>query len=98
MGCARLNIESKPDWLARNDACDLIFPSALSAAQITVEAHEALEGSCIDAVCTPAKNRRKRLLISDMDSTIIDQECIDELGDVMGIGTQISKPCASVWH
>jgi len=56
------DIDCKPDWLAENEACDLIFPSALSAAQITAEAHAALEGSCIDAVCTPAEHRRKRIL------------------------------------
>jgi phosphoserine phosphatase len=95
---ARLNIECKPDWLAQNEACDLVFPSALSATQITVEARAALAGTCIDAVCTPAKNRRKRLLISDMDSTIIDQECIDELGEALGIGAQIGKITRAVVH
>jgi len=91
MVCAQLNIDRKPDWLAENEACDLIFPSELFAAQITAEAQVALKGSNIDAVCTPDKNRRKNILICDMDSTIIDQECIDELGDALGIGVQISK-------
>jgi len=62
-----------------NETCDLIFLSALSAAQITAQAQAALQGSRIDAICPRAKNRRKRLLICDMDSTIIDQECVDEL-------------------
>jgi phosphoserine phosphatase len=36
-------------------------------------------------------NRRKRLLIADMDSTMIQQECIDELGIVAGLGDQIKE-------
>jgi len=89
--CRRLDLDCEPDWLAEAKACDLIFRSELSAAEITAQAAEALEGTKIDAVCTPAHQRRKRILISDMDSTIIDQECIDELGDAIGIGSQISR-------
>ncbi len=43
----------------------------------------------IDANVVPAENRRKRLLIADMDSTMIQQECIDELGVVAGVGERI---------
>jgi phosphoserine phosphatase len=46
----------------------------------------------IDAAVMPAAQfRRKRLLISDMDSTIIGQECIDELADAVGLKPQISE-------
>ena len=38
----------------------------------------------------PAANRRKRLLVADMDSTMIGQECIDELGKLAGVGERIS--------
>ena len=43
-----------------------------------------------DICVLPAKNRKKRLLICDMDSTIIGQECLDELADYAGLKTQIS--------
>jgi phosphoserine phosphatase len=43
-----------------------------------------------DWAVTPSKNRRKRLLIADMDSTIIGQECLDELADFAGLKPQIS--------
>ncbi len=43
-----------------------------------------------DWAITPAANRRKRLLISDMDSTIIGQECLDELADFAGFKAQVS--------
>ena len=45
----------------------------------------------VDANLVPVANRRKRLLIADMDSTVIEQECIDELGVMAGIGDRISQ-------
>ena len=44
----------------------------------------------IDAAIVPASGRRKRLLLADMDSTMIAQECIDELGALAGVGDRIS--------
>ena len=44
----------------------------------------------IDWAITPSANRRKRLLISDMDSTIIWQECLDELADFAGLKAEVS--------
>ena len=44
----------------------------------------------IDLAVTPAEKRRKSLLISDMDSTIIDNECIDEIAAMAGIGDQVA--------
>ena len=44
----------------------------------------------IDAAVIPAQNRRKKLLVADMDSTMIRQECIDELGVVAGVGERIA--------
>jgi phosphoserine phosphatase len=43
-----------------------------------------------DWAITPSANRRKRLLISDMDSTIIGQECLDELADFAGLKAEVS--------
>jgi phosphoserine phosphatase len=45
----------------------------------------ALEGACIDVVVTPAAGRRKRLLIADMDSTIVTSETLDELAAQAGV-------------
>jgi phosphoserine phosphatase len=44
----------------------------------------------VDINVVPGTRRRKKLLIADMDSTIIQQECIDEMADVVGIKPQIS--------
>lgn len=45
----------------------------------------------VDYAVQPAANRRKRLLIADMDSTIIDVECLDELADFAGVKAQVSE-------
>jgi phosphoserine phosphatase len=44
----------------------------------------------VDWAVTPSRNRKKRLLVADMDSTIIGQECLDELADFAGLKPQIS--------
>lgn len=43
-----------------------------------------------DVVVLPAEGRRKRLLVSDMDSTMITVECIDELADYLGVRAEVS--------
>lgn len=50
----------------------------------------ALGGAPVDANALPAAGRRKRLLISDMDSTIIPVECIDEIAAAAGIGPEVA--------
>ncbi len=91
-----LGTTCKENWLAENEACDLFFESAHSASAITMQARDALSGTAIDAVCTSAEGRRKQIFISDMDSTVINQECIDELGDAIGLGSQIKEITAAV--
>ena len=44
----------------------------------------------VDVNCLPAAGRRRRLLLADMDSTMIGQECIDELADLAGVGAQVA--------
>jgi phosphoserine phosphatase len=51
----------------------------------------ALERKAIDFCAQPAEGRAKRLLIADMDSTIIGCECLDELADFAGVKTQIAE-------
>ncbi len=91
----RLATTGRVDWLAAEEACDLFFDSPLAATEITEQALEALSGTALDAVCTANQGRRKKLLISDMDSTVINQECIDELGDAIGVGAQIREITAA---
>ncbi len=51
---------------------------------------ESLQALRIDLVIQPALGRKKRLLIADMDSTMIQQECIDELADEAGVGARVA--------
>ncbi len=94
--CRRLATTVEADWLAEREACDLFIESRLSAVDIAEQARDVLSGTAIDAVCTSTRGRRKKLLISDMDSTVINQECIDELGDAIGVGSQIREITAAV--
>jgi phosphoserine phosphatase len=51
---------------------------------------EALQDIGLDLVVQPEEGRRKRMLLADMDSTMIGQECIDELADMAGVGPRVA--------
>lgn len=79
------------DWLADGIACDLLVDGGdIDATAIARHAISALGGARVDCVVQPAANRRKRLLVADMDSTIIEQECIDELADAVGLKERVA--------
>lgn len=59
---------------------------------------KTLQNQCIDMAITPDKNRKKKLLIADMDSTMIDQECIDELADAAGVGPEVAAVTAKAMN
>ena len=48
-----------------------------------------LQALQVDLIDQPSQNRRKKMLLADMDSTMIQQECIDELADEAGIGEHV---------
>lgn len=75
------------DWLDRGIACDLRLPRIPADA---AEVGEALHAQGFDLVIQPAAGRRKAVLLADMDSTIIQQECIDELADLAGVGARVA--------
>ena len=52
---------------------------------------EGLQALGVDMAILPAEGRRKRLLLADMDSTMIQQECIDELADMAGVGPYVAS-------
>lgn len=54
------------------------------------EIWQELQAQGIDLVVQPTAGRRKRLLLADMDSTMIQQECIDELADEAGVGAYVA--------
>ncbi|MAB14881.1 phosphoserine phosphatase SerB [Parvibaculum sp.] len=87
---AALPGQSQADWLKDTHACDLPF-DADDMAHAEAEVRKALQGIAIDIIAQPAEGRRKKLLVADMDSTIIEQECIDELAAELGIKDRIAE-------
>lgn len=75
-------------WLNPNVAaefsCDMVPRNA-------AQAWEGLQGLGVDLVVQPSAGRRKKMLLADMDSTMIQQECIDELADVAGVGARVKE-------
>jgi phosphoserine phosphatase len=70
-------------------AIDLIF-EADAVAGVRLAAREALGEAGADLCVQPWEGRRKRLLVADMDSTIIGCECLDELADFAGVKAEVS--------
>lgn len=84
-----------PDWLAPEEAADLPF-EGLSPDQAVAAARAALEEddkapAAVDAIAQEAEGRRKRLLVADMDSTIVTSETLDELAAYAGLKERIAE-------
>jgi len=73
-------------WIDEGDAADLKFSGSAKDARWALD---GLEG--VDIVVQPEEQRWKRLLVADMDSTIIGQECIDELADYAGLKEKVAR-------
>jgi phosphoserine phosphatase len=77
--------------LDENVAADLFFEGDGAAlARARERLAEALADEAIDVIAQPAAGRRKKLLLADMDSTLIGQECVDELATRVGIGARVA--------
>jgi phosphoserine phosphatase len=77
------------DWLAEDRAADVFFITD-DATRVRDALTPALVTDRVDVVVQPAASRRKRLLVADMDSTMIEQECLDELADRVGLRAPIA--------
>ncbi|QPC92317.1 phosphoserine phosphatase SerB [Mesorhizobium sp. INR15] len=77
-------------WLGAGIACDLALPETAQADEMTAGLRAALASEPVDVIVQPAEARRKKILIADMDSTMIDQECIDELADEIGVKDRVA--------
>ena len=89
-----LGVAYSPDSVRILGETTGIGAAELPLGAVPAEACSALVASMnaqgMDAAILPAASRRKRLLISDMDSTIIGQECLDELADFAGLKAEVS--------
>ncbi len=84
-------------WLAPGEAWEMPVTRGVALSEDDLAAivtdgigGDLLSGAPVDINIVPGTQRRKKLLIADMDSTIIQQECIDEMADVLGIKPQIA--------
>ena len=75
------------NWLNPGVACEILKPETGNALEI---ARALIGDRPIDSALVPLAHRRKRLLIADMDSTMVEQECIDELADAVGIKDEVA--------
>jgi len=79
----------RPDWLAERTVCDLPFAD-LNDDQADAAARALLGDAPVDVLAQPGGERRKRLLIADMESTLIENEMLDELADYVGKRAEIA--------
>lgn len=77
-------------WLADGIACDIPFASGITREEAESILRASLEGEPVDVVVQEQDSRRKKILIADMDSTMIQQECIDELAEEAGLRDHVA--------
>ena len=77
---------ARRSWIEADKACDLLFSGGPAPARA------ALEGALgpVDVIVQGETGRRKKLLVADMDSTMITVECIDELADYAGLKAEVA--------
>ncbi|MDK3017687.1 phosphoserine phosphatase SerB [Pseudodonghicola flavimaris] len=73
-------------WLAPDRVAEFPLPQL---PENRWDVWQDLQNMAVDLVVQPAEGRRKKMLLADMDSTMIQQECIDELADVAGVGDHV---------
>ncbi len=85
-----LNASAAPRWLNDSVACEIELPAGMAPDAALVTLRSLVAAAPLDVAVVDTSTRRKSILIADMDSTMIDQECIDELADVIGIKAHVA--------
>jgi len=92
-----LGIGCEPIWLAAGEACDLVLDTAGQGqvagqvpGQVEQMARALIDGAGIDVLVQPATGRRKRLLVADLEATIIENEMLEELAEPIGLRPQVA--------
>jgi len=75
-------------WLAPDEAAEFSLPHV---PENRWQVWDELQKMRVDLVVQPAEGRRRKMLLADMDSTMIEQECIDELAEVAGVGAHVRE-------
>jgi phosphoserine phosphatase len=76
------------NWLDRGIACEIQSPQS---ADPEMAARQVIAGRPVDTALVASDHRRKKLLVADMDSTMVNEECIDELADAVGIKAEVAE-------
>jgi phosphoserine phosphatase len=79
-----------PRWLAPAVAADIPYTPSPDAYPSYAGLHATLAALPVDMILQPCVTRRKKLLVADMDATMIAQECIDELAGFVGLKTHVA--------
>lgn len=79
---------ARVDWLGEGEAVDIVFEAGDDASAQSLR--DRVGDRPIDLIVQPTTHRRKTLLVADMDSTMIAQECIDELADSVGFRSEVA--------
>jgi phosphoserine phosphatase len=85
-------------WLHPGVAIDIVFDDPADQTGVTAgllknlthELRRVIDAAPVDVVVQPQDSRRKKLLVADMDSTMVGQECIDELADYAGVKDRVA--------
>jgi len=80
-------------WIDQGDAADIEADTDCAVLRAAFEGWEA-----VDIIVHPPGPRDKKLLVADMDSTMIGQECIDELADYAGVKEQVANITERAMH
>jgi phosphoserine phosphatase len=88
---AVLPAPDRAQWLFDEVAVDIPFTGSEDIGAIVSRLREARGDLPVDIVVQPQGLRRKKLFLADMDSTMIGQECIDELADFAGLKAHVAK-------
>jgi phosphoserine phosphatase len=88
--CAVLPASRSPRWLFDEVAVDIPFTAEGNLHEMEARLREIRGDHPIDIVVQPIAARRKKLFLADMDSTMIGQECIDELADFAGLKAHVA--------
>ncbi|MET3599918.1 phosphoserine phosphatase SerB [Martelella mangrovi] len=83
-------LPEKIDWLNAGIAVDLYLEPQMAAQAAETAIRETLGDLPVDIVIQPQDSRRKKALLADMDSTMIGQECIDELAAEVGLKDKVA--------
>lgn len=87
-------VPGEADWLWEGVACDLPFIPAPDHVDLEAQLRAVLGDAPLDLAIQSAAGRRKALLVADLESTIIGQEMLDELGELVGKREEIAEVTA----